>query len=65
MDHVFPQFNTSPVFSALGYLNAFLDLCNDPVLDAGLAKDVIWGNAGLTTVSVLSPSDSPIRQRKS
>lgn len=47
------------MFSGLQYLNGFLDLFDDPVLDAGLTKDVVWGDAGLTTVSVLSPGDTP------
>lgn len=41
------------------YLNGLLDLFNDPVLDAGLTKDVVWGDTGLTTVSVLSPGNTP------
>ncbi len=47
------------VFSGLQYLNGLLDLFNDPVLDAGLTKDVVWGDAGLTAVSVLSPGNTP------
>lgn len=43
------------------YLNGLLDLFNDPVLDAGLTKDVVWGDAGLTAVSVLSPGNTPTK----
>lgn len=53
------------MFSGLQYLNGILDLFDDLVLDAGLAKDVVWGDAGLTTVSVLSPGDASIREWKS
>lgn len=41
------------------YLDGLLDLLDDPVLDAGLTQDVVRGNAGLTTVGVLSPCDAP------
>lgn len=51
-------------FFSLQYLNTLLDLFNDPVLDAGLTKDVVWGDAGLTTVTVLPPRDTPTEQRK-
>lgn len=46
-------------FPGVLYLNGLLDLFNDPVLDAGLTKDVVWGDAGLTAVSVLSPGNTP------
>lgn len=46
-------------FSGVLYLNGLLDLFNDPLLDAGLTKDVVWGDAGLTAVSVLSPGNTP------
>lgn len=67
-DYIFSlvlKFSTqSYVFFNLQYLNTLLDLFNDPVLDAGLTKDVVWGDAGLTTVTVLPPRDTPTEQRK-
>ena len=47
------------VFSGLRYLNRLFDLIDDLVLDAGLTEDVVWGDAGLTTVCVLSPGNTP------
>lgn len=47
------------------YLDGLLDFFDDPVLDAGLTQDVVWGDAGLTAVSVLSPGDSPTQQQHS
>ena len=56
---------TQRVLSVLLYLNGLLDLLDDLVLDAGLTEDVVWGDAGLTTVSVLSPGNTPTKQWQS
>lgn len=43
-------------------LNTNLDVLGDfldnSALDGGFAQDVVWGNARLTTVDELSPSDT-------
>lgn len=45
------------------YLDGLLDLVDDPLLDAGLTQDVVWGDAGLTAVSVFPPGDTPAYRR--
>lgn len=60
-----PPIITQRVLSGLLYLNGLLDLFDDPVLDAGLTEDVVWGDAGLTTVSVLPPGNTPTKQWQS
>lgn len=49
----------------LGHLNSLLDLLDDLVLNARFTQDVVWGDAGLTTVGVLPPSNAPAHQEQS
>ena len=53
------------LFLAFPHLNSLLDLLNDLVLNGRITQDVVWGDAGLTAVGVLSPGDAPVRQERS
>lgn len=49
----------------LPHLNSLLDLLYHLVLNAGITQDVVWRDAGLTAVGVLSPGDAPVHQQQS